>query len=318
MKPVFFPHTSIEPALAAALNACLGPVTLFHPLVEAAGHLAVLAEARQIELVLPCPDGADRLLAALDGFKRWASEHAGQDLAGLMRQHPEIPFFDTHATSRIAAEVKSAGLAPGETTAEDRLHRARLLLLMAQEFDVSRRELETDFRRLEVQERRMLAMLKGEAADAAGGETGASPAGAERPPLHMPRARTAAWARLALQAEAFWRANTDILFLTASMDVLDHVRAQAAAEPLLSGHIAAGGSDDLQAWLADPQGPPPINAAPAMNSTASPVGLTLFRLPGRQPQEWLRQLAGEGAAVPVETLRRASARGALAGHAELV
>lgn len=319
MKRVFFPHTSITPALAAALHTRLGPVTLFHPLAEAAGQLAALTQAEQIELVFPCPDDADMLLAAYEGFKRWAAEHAGQDLAGRMRQGPAIPFFDTDATSRIAAEIRSAGVAPAEAKANDDLYRARLLLLMARELDASRRGLEADFQRLEVQERRMLAMLKGEAAVAdAVGEIGSPMAGAGRTPLHRPAVRIAAWAQLALQAQAFWRADSEFIFLTESMDVLEHVREEVAAESLLNKYIVAPGSDDLCAWLTDPHDQPPLAAVTPVDKTTASVGLTVYRLSGLETLEWLRQLAGEGVAASGELSRRSSASGVLVGHVELV
>jgi hypothetical protein len=321
MKRVLFPHTSIAPAMAAALHAGLGPVTLFHPLAEAAGQLAALMQTQQIELVYPCPDDADMLLAAYEGFKRWASEHAGQDLAGLMRQGPAIPFFETDATARIAAEIRSAGVAPAEATAKDHLYRARLLLLMAQELDASRQELEADFQRLAAQESRMLAMLKGETAvvdDAALGEAGASMAPAGRIPLHMPTERIAAWAQLALQAKAFWRADSEIIFLTESMDVLAHIREQVEAESLLNEHIVAPGSDELCAWLVDPHDPPPMTAASTVDSTTVSIGLTVCRLPGLETREWLRQLAGDVAAAPGELSPRSPTKGILVGHVERV
>lgn len=319
MKSLFFPHTLIEPALAAALQAGLGPVTLFHPLAEAAGdQLETLTQTQQIELVFPYPDDAEMLLAALEGFKRWASEHAGQDLVGLTRQGPEIPFFDTDAAARIAAEIKSNGVATAEATGGERLHRARLLLLMAQELDCSRHELEADFQRLEAQERRMLEMLKGEnEVDATLGEINPPSVDAAASPLHMPIARIAAWAQLALQAKAFWKENAEIIFLTESMDVLAHTREQAEAEPLLNRHIVVPESDALRAWLANPHGQPPMTEAPSANSATTPVVLTVFRLPGLEPREWLRRLAGERAA-PCERSRRSPSSGVLVGHVVLL
>jgi hypothetical protein len=320
MKRVFFPHTSIGPDLATALHASLGPLTLFHPLAEAAGELVALKQTQQIELVLPCPQDADTLLAAYEGFKRWASEHVGQDLAGLMRQGAAVPFFEADATARIAAEIRSAGAAPPEAAAEDHLYRARLLLLMAQELDANRRELEADFQRLEDQERRMLAMLKGEAAtaDTIATQIGSSMARAGHLPFHMPTERITAWAQMALQAGAFWRADAENLFLTENMDVLAHVMERGESEPLLDKHIVASGSDELGAWLAEPHDqPPPVAASPSDSPTAS-VRLTVCRLPGIETREWLRQLAGQGAVPSDEALRRSSDGGVLVGHVELV
>jgi hypothetical protein len=320
MKYVFFPHTAIEPNLAKALHACLGPVTLFHPLAEVADPImTALRSAQQIELVFPCPNDGEMLLAALEGLRRWASEHAGQDLAGLMQSSLEIPFFDKDTPARIAAQIKSADAATAETTSTDRLYRARLLLLMAQVFDSSRRELEKDFQRVEAQEHRMLAMLKGEieASDAPRVGIGSSIADTGRASLHLWTVQVAAWARLALQAETFWRAHSKLIFMTESMDVLDHIKDQAVVAPLLNRHIVACGSDDLHTWLAAPHGQPPRTEAKPATSKIGPVGLTLCRLPGWEPHEWLRHLAGER--VPSDPFtRQPSNGGVLVGHVELI
>lgn len=319
MKPIFFPHTSIDPALAAALSAIFGPVTLFNPLAEATGQLAALEQARQIELVLPCPDEADMLVAAHEGFKSWAREHKGQDLAALLQQSPVIPFFDANAAARIAAEIRSPAKAPAETTDEDRLQRACLLLLMAQELDARRRELESDFNRLESQERRMLAMLKGEVEvdDATGVESGERSSGAGGSSLHMASARITAWARLALEADAFWRENTETIFLTASPDVYANVRDQVETDDVLAEHLVLPGSDRLSAWLADPQGPPPTSAVPAPNTTPPAFALTVVRLPRLGPLQWLRRLAGERAPASDNHAWRSSTSGFMMGHVQL-
>jgi hypothetical protein len=280
--------------------------------------METVTDTQRIELVFPCPGGGETLGAALEAFKRWASEHAGQDLAGLMRQGPAVPFFEADATSRIAAAVRSAAAAPAETTAGERLHRARLLLLMAQDLDRSRRELEAELQRLEAQERRMLEMLKGEnEVDAARGEIRPSSVAAARPPLHMLTARLGAWAQLALQAQGFWHQNPETLFLTASMDALSQVTEQTEAEPLMNRHSVTPGSEALRAWLADPQGQPPMTASPSATSTTAPVGLTLFRLPGFEPREWLRRLAGETLAAPCEPGQDSASKGVLVGHVTL-
>lgn len=312
MKPVLFPQTLIAPELAQAMQARFGPVTIFHPLDGVVDDpMATLAQTQQIELICPCPDDSAPLGAAIEAFKRWAAEHAGQDLVGLMRQNPTIPFFDPETAARIAAEVKSGAGGATTAAASERLYRARLLLLMAEEFDCRQRELATDFMRLEVQERRMIEMLKGETSgDADAGQTRLSPPSTDAP-LHMLAARLGAWAQLALQTQGFWQANPHVLFLTANLDVLDHIADQHAdAEPLLNCHRVKSASDALCAWLSDPQGQPPAAESSATTSMSAPINLTLLRLPGWAPSEWIRRLAGE----PISA---SASAGVLVGHIAL-
>lgn len=315
MKRLFFPHTQIEPILAEALQTSLGPVTLFHPLPEAVGDRTdKLSRAGRIELVHPCPGDGATLEMALQAYKCWAAEHEGQDLAGRMRAGSEIPFFDPDASARIAAEVKSGGTVPMEVTDDERLQRARLLLIMAQELDTRHRELAVDFQGLEVQERRMLEMLKGEAETDAGlAELVTGSAVANSPPLHMLRARLTAWALLALQAEDFWDTNPEICFLTDSADVLDHITEHAEAENLLDRHLMPPGSEGFRAWLANPQGQPPSAETEVPASMTAPVSMTLVRLPALAPRDWLRQLAGPSLSAPVTSNRRAESDGVLVG-----
>ncbi len=312
MKRLLFPHTAIEPALAEALKATLGPVVLLHPLPDAVDdQTRQLAQAQQIELVFPCPSDARSLTASLTAYRQWASQHGGRDLASLMGHGEGIPFFDVDAPSRIAAQIKSGKTEPTAGTTAERLRRARLLLMLAQELDTSRRDLVADFQRLEAQERRMLEALRG------GDETEPDPIAATgpsaaSPPLHMPGVRLGAWAQLALAAEDFWAGDQETLFLTADAEILDQVADQAAAEPLLQRQGLSAVSEQFKAWLAAPQGRAPLAEVAPANPT---LYLTLVRLPGLRRREWLRRLVGTSANRGSDPGRGAGANGLLIGLA---
>ena len=314
MKRMFFPHTTITPALAKALQAAFGPLTLIHPLPEAVDdQTAKLDAAQQIELAFPCPEDGGRLTAAIASYRSWAAVHRGRDLAGLMGRGAEIPFFDDDATSRIAAEIKAGARVPAAATTGTGLYRARLLLMLAQELDARRNELTADLLSLEAQERRMLEELKGEDEAVLGGIGARSPAPAP-PSYHMLATRIGAWAQLALQPEDWWGADPVALFLTDGAEVLDLATEPFAVDPLLERHPVSAASERLRAWLADPQGPPPMTetsppATPALH-------LTLVRLPGMDPPGWLRRLAGESSTDVVGPDRDATAAGVLVGLVE--
>ncbi len=313
MKRLFFPHTMIASDLAEALHAALGPTTLFHPLPAAVDvQSGKLAAAQKIDLVFPCAEDGGALAAVIASFRDWAAEHAGRDLAGRMGRGAEIPFFGEDATSRIAAEIKAGAGADAASTAAAGLLQARLLLMLAQEHDAHRSELTADLRWLETQERRMLEELKGDD-DALMGEMGASPVTAVPPTLHMPAARIGAWAQLALAAEDFWRTAPAVLFLTDSAEVMDHVTEQFTAEPLLRRYAVAAATDELQTWLVDPKGPPPVAEKAAV---APALRLTLVRLTGMDAPEWLGRLTGKSWRDASEPDPDAAAEGVLVGMVE--
>ncbi len=289
MKRLFFPHTAMGPGLAAALHTALGPTTLLHPLPEAvADRTAELAEARQVELLFPLRGDGDALTTAMASFRLWAAEHAGNDLPGLVGRGGPIPFFDAEATSRITAEIKSGRGAATEAARGERMRRARLLLILAEEFESRHSELADDMSAFELKERRMLEELKGED-EASAITVGPSSAGAAAPVVHMLSARVTAWAQLALAAADWWSADPSVLFLTDCREVLDHVTERTTPETVLERYPVASASAGLRAWLADPQGPPPAEETSAATAT---IGLTLVRLSGQDTFGWLRGLAG--------------------------
>lgn len=295
MKTILFPQTLIEPALVEVLPAGFGPLTLLHPSREALDEeTAALAEANRCELVFPCREDAAAPGETIEALRRWAAEHDAQDLAGLLRRAPDIPFFDADASARIAAEVKSGRSASLVAASAQRLQRARLLLVMAQELDRSQQELATDFQRLEAKERRMMALLKGESEAPGAGEQGAGMPPEATPPLYMLAERLEAWAQLALAAEDVWAQDPVVWFLTDNRGVLAHITDQVEAEILLDSRLSRGAFEDLKAWLSDPRGQPPTLESPEP-STSLAVQLTLIGLPRLSRDRWLRWLAGDAA-----------------------
>ena len=309
MNTLFFPHTAIAPDLATALHAALGPTTLLHPLPEAVtDRTAALADARQVELVFPFQGDGDTLMAAMAAFRDWAVEHAGNDLSGLVGRGAPIPFYGADATSRIVAEIKAGRGEPAENERKARLQRARLLLLLAEDFETRHSELADDLSAFEADERQMLEELKGDD-DALPGAAGPSSTTAPAPVMHMLAARVAAWAQLALAATDLWTADPPALFLTDCREVLDYITDQTAAETLLDRHPVSSSSDGLRAWLAAPQGPPPA----AESSVTPAIRLTLVRLTGREVFGWLRGLAGVGSGGATDPDSGPSANAVLLG-----
>ena len=319
MKTIYFPQTHIEPALAEVLPAGFGRLTLLHPSQEALdAQTAALAETNRCELVFPCREDAAAPGETIEALRRWAAEHAGQDLAGLLRRAPDIPFFDADASARIATEVKSGGAASSLTASSaQRLARARLLLVMAQEFDRSHHELASDFQRLEAQERRMMASLKGESEALDTAEQGSGQHAETTAPLYMLAERLEAWAHLALAAEDVWAHDPVVWFLTDNRGVLEQVADQAEAEIFLDSRLSRSAFEGLRAWLSDPQGPPPTVEPPGP-STSPALQLTLVGLPRLSRDRWLLRLAGAAPVNDADTDRPAPVLGVRIAYAAFV
>ena len=319
MKTIYFPQTLIEPALAEVLPAGFGALTLLHPSREALDEqTAALAETNRCELVFPCREDAAAPGETIEALRRWAAEHTGQDLAGLLRRAPDIPFFDADASARIAAEVKSAGAASSLTASSaQRLERARLLLVMAQEFDRNHHELASDFQRLEAQERRMMASLKGESEALDTAEQGSGQHAETTAPLYMLAERLEAWAHLALAAEDVWAHDPVVWFLTDNRGVLEQVADQAEAEIFLDSRLSRSAFEDLRAWLSDPQGPPPTVEPPGP-FTSPALQLTLIGLPRLSRDRWLLRLAGAAPVNDADTDRPAPVLGVRIAYAAFV
>jgi hypothetical protein len=322
MKTIYFPQTLIAPALAEVLPAGFGPLTLLQPSREGLDEpTAALAETNRCELVFPCREDAAAPGETIEALRRWAAEHAGQDLAGLLRRAPAQPFFDADASARIAAEVKSGGAASPATSPAQRLERARLLLVMAQEFDRSHHELASDLQRLEAQERRMMALLKGES-DAPGVDEHRVGMPPETAPLsYMLAERLEAWAQLALAAEDVWAQDPVVWFLTNNREVLAHIMDQVEAEILLDSRLSGGALASLAAWLSAPQGLPPSVELPEESpgpSTSLDLQLTLIGLPRLSRDRWLQWLAGNAPLNASAADRPASASSVWVAHAALV
>ncbi len=326
MKTIYFPQTLIEPALAEVLPAGFGALTLLHPSREALDEqTAALAETNRCELVFPCREDAAAPGETIEALRRWAAEHTGQDLAGLLRRAPDIPFFDADASARIAAEIKSGRTAAPTDTSALRLRRARLLLVMAQEFDRNHHELASDFQRLEAQERRMMASLKGESEALDTAEQGSGQHAETTAPLYMLAERLEAWAHLALAAEDVWAHDPVVWFLTDNRGVLEHIKDLAAANILLDRRLLSDVFGGLSAWLSDPQGPPPTLEHPGASAGESPgrstprdLHLTLIDLPGLSRGRWLRRLAGAAPVNDADTDRTAPALGVRIAYAAFV
>ncbi|MGD9330409.1 MAG: hypothetical protein PVJ53_03800 [Desulfobacterales bacterium] len=264
MKTIYFPHTYLDSRQAKEMAALWGPLTLLQPSPEIdwAGA-APLQAAGLIERVSVPDDPPQPLHDILQALQQWALQHSGGDLATMIEQGREIPYFPDHASSRIVAEIRKGGREKaGRTTADpsEKRFRAQLLLAMAQAFDRQQAELAREIKTLAAQEDEMMALLKGEPVFAAHTSRAVwTPAG-DVPDLQI-SLRLKAWARLmaaVIALEGFPGAVSETLFLTPCREVLAQVKELfPEAQTRLQFTCPASPSAALQeitslpAWLAE-------------------------------------------------------------------
>jgi hypothetical protein len=244
LKAIIFPFSWISPAQLSALEAfSVRPVVLAPSEGKIAPDLLKWQTAGRIEIMVPIRGDDDRLERFLREYRSWADAHRGTDISLARILEGAIPFFDDSHVARIRSEIRRGRSGPGEVAGSDqRLTRARLFLVMAQEYDRQSREIEQDLENLqgletamftELHEGRRPPGLKGLDAPAAAFDSG----------RFMTEERIRAWCRLYLASgpgEAAAR-----MFVTPSRAVLEAV-LEAAPDPetVKSAAVDDGGSID--------------------------------------------------------------------------
>ncbi|MCF8081374.1 MAG: hypothetical protein K9K88_19020 [Desulfobacterales bacterium] len=251
MNAVLFPFSWISPAQLSALEAfSVRPVVLAPSEGKIPPELLKWQTAGRIEIVVPLRGDDDRLERFLREYRSWADAHRGTDISLARILEGEIPFFDDSHVAQIRSEIRRGRSGAGEVAGPDqRLTRARLFLLMAQEYDRQSREIEQDLEKLqglesamftELHEGRRLPGLKGLDAPAAAFDSG----------RFMTEERIRAWCRLYLASGPAETAAR--MLVTPSRAVLEAV-LEAAPDPetVRSAAVEAGGSiDDVAEALA--------------------------------------------------------------------
>ncbi len=230
MKTVYFPYTHIEPRRAEQMAAIWGALTLLQPSPETClPDMASLQESGIIETVFPASDAQESLKDVLQDLKQWAAQHTGGNLAVMLEQRQTIPFFSSQSSAQMVAEIRKGGKTPVADPAADsrkKVFQARLLLAMAQEFDLQQAALARDIEALSAKENEMMALLKGEDVAEKGPMT-SSWAPVEAGSAAMIALRLKAWARALAAVEGMdilTGAEAEIFFLTDGRGVLAQIQ----------------------------------------------------------------------------------------------
>ena len=326
MKIIYFPYTVIHAGKAEQLAALWGPVTLLQPSRDAClPETRALVEAGWIETLFPAGDNSPPLIDCLNAFEQWAAHNTGSDLAALMKRGAPIPFFSDQSLAQIVGELRRGGKTSGsegpDKTSPRDISKDQLLLAMAQKFDRQQEELARDFATLDREERRMLALLKGEDAptsEPVGPPWASSTApGSEEALLDL---RIKAWARvmgvLPDMEKGLPGTTADILFLTDSHsvraqihEVFPEAQIRLEACPVYEKALPPGAAETLPLWLAEPLA---SQASPVPAAHPSP-GLDLIEIPGLPVEGFLRRLSGGGRRTAGDSVPRHTAESCWVG-----
>ena len=218
-KPIYFPHTYMSPAVAAAIRSAFTAVAGYQPVAaRLSPDMRELAESGFLEIVSLAPEDEEPLHRVLQEFERWGRLQQGG--AGLLsvflsNRPGSDPLTVDGTAARIASEIRrqpGSGAPPPEP---EPLLRSAAFLQLAHEADQQSCEVSAALQRCERVQAELFDALAGEDARPHL-ESVALPGGlraAERDSLLGQRVR--AWARLFLH-----RPYPGPVFVSASAEVV--------------------------------------------------------------------------------------------------
>jgi len=159
MIPIYFPFTYLSGPVAAAIQACLGPLVVYQPSGRCVPEsLRQLEKAGRVDIRLPEQSEEEKLDRIRKAYSRWAAIHQGNRLDYLKARGAAVPFFEEMSTAQIKADIKKDAAPP----APDPLFNARLFLQIAQDFDAQNDELRRQLLLTNQAERDLYRHLKGQ------------------------------------------------------------------------------------------------------------------------------------------------------------
>lgn len=305
MNPIYFPFTFVAASRARDLSGFLGPVTMLQPVSGYGAELfAPLPKNGWIRSMAPETGDDSRIIAAFREFKEWGGRHHGAEKS--LKAAFDAGFYQQNFVSQIRSDILkvddaasgSAGSGP-----PDPLFLARLFLLMAQDFDARRGEVELDLALSGRREKEMFRRMTGRDAAQTKGPDGGPDAGLETlaelpdggdPGAYLTAQRLAAWFRVMESVPA------DGPFLVTDSPAVAALMPERAGEMVkirtfshISRHQPESARRDFYqrlAHLAETPWPEEAEAAKlSLESGNDPrCGLDLYLAPGRGPEAFGR------------------------------
>lgn len=219
MKPVYFPFTYINDAVARDLCACFKQITVYQPVPQNIPEsMQKLADEGLLDLKVPVSGDEARLEALIREYKEWGELHQKSDTAFLKAIGEKVPFFDETFSSQLAAQIKKNLDENYSVKNPDFLFNARLFLCLAQEYDMQQDEINRDLISVYEMEKKLLDGLTHEDEIFFSKNTGSSLHAADDPGKHKTKERLEAWAYLMSNDKEMPR-----FFITSSRDIFEFI-----------------------------------------------------------------------------------------------
>ncbi len=257
MKPGYFPYTYISRSTFDTIAAVLGQVVIYQPSMENVPELLKDLESKgRLEIRIPLKTSEKKLHKSIREFQLFSDLHQTSVRNFLRYQRNRL---DDATPSGIRTEIRRRIRGKGMEEKADPLFNARLFLLLAQEFDIHKENLDNEIRTANHLEFAFLTDLRGkdteqipvkELADMAD-PSDASPQGSID---YMIPERLRAWCRLALQDE-----KVPAILVTTNRSAYDHFVEKFPAAEIIS---------DVDTVT--------IDRSPDADTVASPTDLTHY------------------------------------------
>lgn len=217
-KPIYFPHTYLPPATAAAMRSAFAAVVAYPPV---AGRLPpdmrALVESGFLEVVAPAAEDEERLERALREYEQWGRRQQGGAglLAVFLSDRPGAdPLMADGTATQIASQIRRRPAGEPPSTAHAACRCAAVFLQLAQQADEQGYQVREELGR---SERAHAGLLKALAGKAPAPEVCRPPHPEAAPEADLLlEHRLRAWARLFAQ-----RPYASPVFVTASPKVIE-------------------------------------------------------------------------------------------------
>ena len=160
MKPVYFPFTYINDAVARDLHTCFGQVTVYQPIANnIPDNMQRLADEGTLDVKVPVSGDEARLIALIKEYNEWGALHQKSDIVFLKAIGERVPFFDDTFSTQLASQIKKIRDENYSKEKPDILFNARLFLCLARDYDIVQDGINRDLISVYEMEKRLLEGL---------------------------------------------------------------------------------------------------------------------------------------------------------------
>ncbi|MBT3310953.1 MAG: hypothetical protein HN931_00785 [Desulfobacterales bacterium] len=314
MKPVYFPHTFISEQMVSTVCNFFQQIVVYQPSeINIPENIQKMADNGILEIKIPIDKDGEKLDSISRDFRDWRSLVTGVESSYLKTQKGRVPFFEDSAISRIRSNIKDKSENTTKENPDTDLN-ARLFLLLSQQYDMQKHEIDQNLLLTQNMEQEIFNKLIDDRADLTG-------SGLEDPAIdlkpkvspddNMISERISSWTRLFMH-------DRDIsgLYITHSKAIFEYLIEKTNDSEILSGsdsiHLPILQPHEMKKWqetlinkitaLADGSLTGIKDNIPRQNdNNRNMTSLSLCRVAGKTPYEFFGGFLENNASVKVVT-----------------